>query len=223
MSRVLAIGDIHAPCERNGYLEFCQDMYDAWSCDTVVFMGDVVDHHAISFHAMNPEAPGPKDEAKLTLKAIKKWYSVFPNAKVCLGNHDKRVVRLAASSKITKFFLKSYSKTWETPNWEWGVKFTIDGVRYFHGEKCSGMHPAYNAARKRGQSVCIGHCHSRGGIKWLCNDEKRWFGMDVGTGVDDDAWAFAYAEEQIEKSIVSCGIIIDGMPYHEMMPLEEYK
>jgi len=85
------------------------------------------------------------------------------------------------------------------------------------------MHPAYNAAKKRCQSVVIGHCHSRGGIKWLCNDEMRWFGMDVGTGVDDDMWAFAYAKEQIEKSIVACGIIIDGVPYHEMMPLEDYK
>jgi len=80
MSRVLAIGDIHAPCEKKGYLEFCQDMYQAWDCDTVVFMGDVVDHHAISFHAANPEAPGPLDEAKMTLEAIQRWYKAFPEA-----------------------------------------------------------------------------------------------------------------------------------------------
>ena len=221
--RVLVIGDIHVPCERDGYMEFCQDMYEAWDCDTVVFIGDIIDHHAISFHASNPDAPGAKEEYALALAAIKRWHNAFPKAKICLGNHDKRVTRICAGVRVPSLYLVKYSSVWKTPHWQWKTKHIIDRVRYFHGEKCSGVHPAYNAARKRCQSVCIGHCHSRGGIKWLCNDEKRWFGMDVGTGIDDDAWAFTYAEEQIEKSIISCGIVIDGMPYHEMMPLEQYK
>jgi len=48
--RVLAIGDTHCPWERKGYLQFCQDLYWQWECNTVVFIGDVADLHAISFH-----------------------------------------------------------------------------------------------------------------------------------------------------------------------------
>jgi predicted phosphodiesterase len=55
MSKVLAIGDIHAPATHPGYLTFCKDVYHEWGCDTVVFMGDVIDHQAISFHANNPQ------------------------------------------------------------------------------------------------------------------------------------------------------------------------
>ncbi|GAH23006.1 unnamed protein product, partial [marine sediment metagenome] len=42
MSRILAIGDVHAPCTRKGYMQFCRDMYSEWDCDQIVFIGDLV-------------------------------------------------------------------------------------------------------------------------------------------------------------------------------------
>jgi hypothetical protein len=70
-----------------------------------------------------------------------------------------------------------------------------------------------------GMSVVMGHCHSKGGVKWLVNPLRRYFGMDTGCGVDDTAFAFAYAKEQTSRSVLSCGVIIDGMPRHIMMPV----
>ena len=221
--RVLCIGDVHEPVAKDGYLEFCQDIYDAWGCNQVVFIGDLVDWHAISFHSKHPESPGAFDEYKLAYDGIQKWYKAFPKAKVCVGNHDARPNRLAATVNIPSSFLQSYEEMWNTPKWNWAFDHSIDGVYYFHGTGYSGLHPAYRAAREMGMSACIGHAHAAGGIKWLVNPNRRWFGMDVGCGIDDKRYAFAYGKHLRKKSVISCGVVIDGMPYHEMMPIEVYK
>ena len=222
MSRILGIPDPHEPYCKEGYLDFCEDMYRAWDCDGVVFLGDIIDSHAISFHAKHPEADGALAEYIRTKEQVKKWHKAFPNAKVCIGNHDERIVRLAESVNIPKRFLRDYNEIWETPTWEWDFSHTIDDVYYFHGTGYGGMHPAFNAARQMSMSVVMGHCHSAGGIKWLVNPNKRWFGMDVGCGIDDKAVAFAYGRHMKKRSVISCGVVIDGVPYFEVMPLEDY-
>ena len=60
MARVLAIGDLHEPATHPGYLDFCLDLYEVWDCDTVVFLGDIVDHHNISFHAKDIDSSDVK-------------------------------------------------------------------------------------------------------------------------------------------------------------------
>ncbi len=216
--RCLVIGDIHEPVSHPAYLQFCKDLYEEWDCNQVVFIGDVADHHAISFHAANPECPGPNDEAKLTLVAIQKWYKAFPKAKVTIGNHDARVLRLAETVKISKRFIRSYNESWDTPNWEWAYSFNIDGVVYIHGTGRSGVHPAWNAVNRKMKSVVMGHCHSRAGVKWKTTEDERYFGMDVGCGIDPKAWQFVYNKDQDERPTIAAGVVINGFPYSEIMP-----
>ena len=220
--RTLVVGDLHLPVEKKGYFEFCKDIYKLWKCDSVVFMGDIIDWHGISFHLKSPNSPGVVDEYELALDCVKKWYKAFPKAKVCIGNHDARIERLAETVGIPSRFLLSYKKLWETPGWDWEYEHILNGVYYFHGIGYGGLHPAFNAARQMGMSVCMGHVHSTGGIKWMVNPLQRWFGMDVGCGVDDKRYAFAYGMHLKKKSVISCGVVINGNPYHEMMPLEKY-
>lgn len=219
MSRVLVVGDIHAPVSHPGYLAFCQDLRERYKCDQVVLIGDVVDWHAISFHSKHPDAPGPKDEHELALQAVQSWYRVFRKASVCIGNHDARVIRTAEEAGIPSKFIRSYAETWETPNWEWADEFTVDDVYYFHGTGTGGIHPAFNTMCKMLMSVVQGHIHSAGGIKWRANPQKRIFGMDVGCGIDDRAYAFAYGHAQKVRSILSAGVVIDGIPQHHIMPI----
>lgn len=218
--RKLIIGDIHAPVERPHYLRFCKDEYKKNKCNSVMFMGDVVDWHAISFHAANPECPSASDEYRRALRCVRRWYRAFPDADVCIGNHDARPRRLAESVNIPARLLRDYSEAWQTPGWNWKTSFIIDEVYYHHGHgKSGGINPAYNTAKGMGMSVVMGHCHSKGGVKWLVNPLRRYFGMDTGCGVDDTAFAFAYAKEQTNRSVLSCGVLIDGMPRHIMMPV----
>ena len=218
MSKALTIGDLHLYAEHPAYMAFCCDLYEQWDCDQVVFIGDVVDHHAVSFHAANPQCPGPEDEYQLTLAAIQKWHKVFPEAKVALGNHDLRILRLAESVKIPKRYIKDFSEVWKTPNWDWDYEFLIDDVVYFHGEGASGVHPAWNAITKKMKSVVMGHCHARAGVKWMTTRNERFFGMDTGCGICSDAWQFVYGKNHLVRPFIAAGVIIDGHPYSEAMP-----
>lgn len=219
MSRVLVIGDQHEPVCRKGYLQFNKDLAKQYKVDKVVLIGDIIDWHSISFHEHNPNCPGPMDEYKLALKRVQRWYRAFPNAIVCIGNHDARPKRLAESVNIPAKFLRDYNEQWKTPTWKWVTSIIIDKVYYCHGHgKSGGIYPAYNTAKNMGMSVVMGHNHARGGVKWLVSPVQRWFGMDTGCGVDDKAFAFSYAKEQTSRSVLSSGIIINGIPQHIMMP-----
>ena len=108
MTRVLVIGDLHLPAEREDYLDFCRKLKRKYKTTETVFIGDVLDHHAVSFHDKPPEADSAAEEyAKFTEK-LKSWKKSFPSAKVCIGNHDERVHRLSASVGIPSMYLKEY-------------------------------------------------------------------------------------------------------------------
>ncbi len=218
MSRVLVIPDLHAPVTRRHALRFCKDQHKKFKCNKVVLIGDVVDWTSISFHAANPECPGPADEYRLALQCIQKWRRAFPKATVIIGNHDRRPHRKAEKEGIFPKLLRNYDEVWKTPQWKWVTSCIIDDVFYCHGDgKGGGVSPAYNTAKNMGMSVVMGHFHSKGGVKWLVNPLRRWFGMDVGTCIDDSAFAFSYAKEQTYRSVLSCGVVLNGMPQHIMM------
>jgi predicted phosphodiesterase len=217
--RVLVIGDIHCPVDHPGYLYFCSDLYDQWDCDHVVFIGDLADNHAISFHAKNPQCPGPSDEYELTLECIQEWNKVFPVADVCIGNHDDLILRQAETISLPAKYLRNFAEIWDTPDWDWDYEFMIDDAIYLHGTGRSGVHPAWNALPKKMKSVVMGHCHSRSGVKWKATRQERFFAMDTGCGIDVEAFQFAYGKHIDERPILSAGVVIDGVPFVEPMPM----
>ncbi len=217
MSRVLFIPDLHCPATRKGALEFCLDLQEEWDCNEVVFAGDVIDWHAISHWTKEPSCPGPLDEYELAKECVKKWYDAFPDAMVCIGNHDERPNRLAKTVNIPDFMLKSYADLWDTPGWKWNWKFMVDEVSYRHGTGCSGIHPAWNMMNKVYHSVAIGHCHTRAGVKWGSNGRMRIFGLDAGCLIDEQAWQFTYGRDNVIRPFLSAAVIIDGHPYLEAM------
>ena len=44
-SRVLVIGDLHAPFDLDSYFDHCVEVYERYNCNRVVFIGDVIDNH----------------------------------------------------------------------------------------------------------------------------------------------------------------------------------
>jgi predicted phosphodiesterase len=216
--RTLYIGDIHAPVTHPGYLKFNEHLADKHQVKRVCLIGDVLDHHAISFHASNPACPGPNDEYELSLACIARWHDAFPEADVCVGNHDARTYRLAETHGIGPQYLRDYADIWETPGWTWRDEFQHEGVLALHGTGRGGEHPAYNAMKRNHQSVVLGHTHHAGGVKWSAHRGGRLFGMDTGCGVDVEAAAMAYGKNFDRKPLLGSGVVIDGVPYHEPMP-----
>ena len=59
---VLVIGDTHCPAMHPNYLEFLQDIRSKFKCTKIVHIGDVIDHHCVSFHDKHPDSTGAVDE-----------------------------------------------------------------------------------------------------------------------------------------------------------------
>ena len=224
MSRVLTIPDLHLPVAHPRALDFCIDIYNKHRCDTVVFIGDIVDHHAISFHDKNPNCPSAKEEYLAVGEQLKWWLGTFPKATVTIGNHDDRPERIASNKGgIPDVYLRTYRELWDTPGWQWAFDAEIDDVYYFHGVGSTGKTPALNKTDSVHMSVVMGHVHSVAGVHWGAGPKARWFGMDVSCLIDRRAWQFTYGKHAKKKPILGCGVVLDGIPYYEIMPLEKYK
>lgn len=219
MARVLVVGDLHCPAVHPRYLGFVKKIQKKYSTDRTVFIGDVVDHAAISFHKKHPENPAAMDEYRQAMTELKKWIKAFPEATVTIGNHDERVARLAADAGIPDHYLRTYNDVYGTPNWNWVPSIDIDGVHYYHGIGASGLYPSFNSAKMRLQSVVMGHYHSVASINWICGPTSRLFGMNVGSGIDREHPAMKYGSAYLKKPILSCGVVIDGHPYLELLDL----
>jgi len=217
MARVLCIGDLHLPAIHPDYLQFVKDLKRKYKTNTTVFIGDVLDHHSISFHQKNPELPSAIDEHEQAIKGMKAWKKAFPEAMVCIGNHDERVHRLSATAGIPSMYLVDYVELYDTPNWEWDYSFLIDDVMYTHGTGAGGQRPAYSAAIKLGHSVVMGHVHSNAMLQILQSPTQRIFGLNVGCGVNTHHRAMNYAKNHLSKPVLGAGVIIDGKPSLKLM------
>ena len=82
MSKVLVIGHLHLPAERKDYLDFCKSLKKKYKTDTTVFIGDVIDHHSISFHNKHPEEDAALAEYHRVQQAMKAWKKSFGVAKI---------------------------------------------------------------------------------------------------------------------------------------------
>ena len=52
---ILVIGDLHCPFDLEGYLEFCLEQYETYNINHVIFIGDILDNHAFSYHEADPD------------------------------------------------------------------------------------------------------------------------------------------------------------------------
>ena len=215
-SRILVVGDLHAPFTREGYLEFCQEIYRKYDCNEVIFIGDLIDNHFSSFHDTDPDGHGAAEELRLAKQQIQQWYKVFPKARVCIGNHDLIPVRKAFNAGLSKLWIKPISEVLNTPNWIYEEEFYINEVLYTHGTA--------RKANKRMHadliSVVQGHYHSESYIEYSVGKFKKMFAMQIGCGVDDRSYAMAYGKH-FDKMHINCGVVLENgtLPILEYMKL----
>ena len=202
--RILVIGDLHCPFDLDGYLEFCQETYSKFNCNQVLFIGDIIDNHASSYHESDPNGLSGGDELDYAIERVRKWYTAFPKADVCIGNHDRIVMRKAFSSSIPKEWIKTYNEVLGT-SWNWVESIIYDDVLYEHGE---GGQAKSKAKNNMMSSVC-GHTHTESYVIWYVGKRYRVFGMQVGCGVDWESYATAYARN-FKKQAIGCGVVIGG-------------
>ena len=212
---VLVIGDLHEPFCLDKYLSHCIETYNKYKCNEVVFIGDIIDNHASSYHETDPDGYSAGQELKLAIQRIKEWYKTFPKATVIIGNHDRLIMRKAYSSGLSKLWIKDYAEVLGTPGWNFTESIEIDNVLYIHGEGGT----ARARVRRDLQSIVQGHLHSQAYIDWCVGAKFKLFGMQVGCGIDHKSYAMAYGKEG-PKPAIACGVVLEGeVPINIMMNL----
>ena len=221
--RVGIIGDTHLPYENPDYLEFCVTTFEQWDVDTVIHIGDLVDHHALSFHDSEPTLKGINGELEDARTRLQPWYKAFPKLIMCGGNHDLIPARqLKKIGMDAEVWMKPLKEVYDMPkDWQIVDTITIDNVLYHHGYTACGANGFRNDAKDRMCRTVTGHAHGNCGISASASDHRLVWGMAVGCGVDNDSMAMAYGKHFKQKPIVGCGVVIEGSPYVEYMALGE--
>lgn len=216
--RIGIIGDLHAPYTHPMYRRFVLDTFHKFKIKHHIFIGDVTDNHALSFHEHDPNLHSANDEAEKAWREVAKWYRAIPNACVCIGNHDELIFRKARAAGIADRFVRDYAAVWDTPNWDWQFEFEYDDTLFTHGTGNSGKNAAISLAIQRRKSTVIGHIHAWAGCSFHANNDSRIFGLNCGSGVDPVALAFAYGRFFPVRPVLSCAVAIDGCPIVVPMP-----
>lgn len=212
---VLVIGDLHEPFCLDSYLTFCRKQQEIFNCGTIVFIGDIIDNHWSSYHEIEPSALSLESEFLAAKNRIKDWYEVFPNAMVCIGNHDRMVYRKAKTGGIASSWIKDFKDVLEVPGWIFKDEFEINGVIYNHGEGGE----AKAKVTQELQSQVQGHLHSKGYCEILAGANKYAFGMQVGCGINRSAYAFAYNQSG-KKPVIACGVVLNRGTLPILIPMK---
>lgn len=218
-NNVFIIGDLHAPFIREGYLEWCREQQEKWNCGTVICIGDICDQHAISYHESDPDGMSAGQELDATTESLAKVFVMFPNVQSLLGNHDLLVARKARTVGLSQRHVRTIGEIYGAPStWTFHHELEINGVLYTHGG-IGGK--ADRICQQSRRSTVQGHFHMESYVHHYVSDRDAIWGMQVGAGQDDKAYAFAYGKPFPRKSAIGAGLVLDAgkTPLTLLMPL----
>ena len=210
---ILVISDMHCPYnhpDTSAFLAACKEKFKP---DTVVCIGDEIDHHALSYHESNPDLPSAGDELQKAIKALKPIYKLFPNVTVVESNHGSMVLRKAVTAGIPRKAIRSYNEILDAPKgWKWvddTIVNTETGPIYFcHGKSAT---PG-KLASQYGMSTVQGHFHEKSQVNYISTPEKLMFDAHTGCLADDKSLALQYNKINPKRPIVSILVILNGIP-----------
>jgi hypothetical protein len=219
---ILIVSDLHEPYSHPDTLEFLKACKKKFKPTQVVFSGDEVDSHAISFHDSDPNLPSAGDELKQAIGRLKPIYKLFPKAYILESNHGSLIYRKALANGLPKEYFKDYNDILRAPkSWKWVNDLTLNtpqGKVYFHHSRGK----AIKTAQTYGMSHVCGHHHESFDIQYWSTPEKLMFGMTVGCLVDKKSLALAYNKINLKRPILGLGVIIDGVPQLVPMLLDKH-
>ena len=155
-------------------------------------------------------------ELEKTIEKVAEWYKAFPEADVCIGNHDRMASRKSITGGIPSAWIKGYNEVLKTPDWNWVESVIYDDVLYEHGE--GGQ--AFTKAKNNMMSSVCGHTHTEGYVRWLVGKKFRVFACQTGVGINHKSYAAAYAKN-FKRQVIGCAVILDcgSLPISLLMKL----
>lgn len=215
---VLVIGDLHAPFMHVDAVRFLSAVKQKYCPTTVVFMGDEVDAHATSYHEHDPDLPSAGAELTLAVDQLRPLYKMFPKATIIESNHGSLVYRKALTAGLPSSVLKGYRDILDAPKgWIWKydhVESTPLGPVYFHHGKSGSWE---KLSKNMGMSACQGHFHNKFYISYWSSPLALFFDANAGCLVDSHSRAMSYGKNNLQKPIVGCLVIVEGIP--QLIPM----
>jgi hypothetical protein len=207
------------PYQHRDTMAFLSAVKAKYKPTRVVMLGDLYDHHALSFHPSDPDLPSAGDELRRAIREAQPLYKLFPVADILDSNHDSLAFRKAKFHGIPVKYLTTYQKFFDTPKrWTWHNELI---VKLPGGEECFFHHGiSKNVAkvvRERGLCVVQGHYHTEFRIEYCGTPRHLLWGMNVGCSIDSKAMAFEYDKLNLARPVIGHGIIIDGQP--KLLPM----
>ena len=202
-----SIGDTHFPYDKEGYLEFIIEKFMLEGVTVIVHTGDLIDQYCFSRFPKDPSAQSTSQELEAAKEKVQQLADVFPVMKICIGNHDKRLLKAAASVGIPReLIVKNYLGYPET--WDFQEKFVVNNVFYKHTFKGgSRILSAFSYISEVCMSCVSAHHHSQAGVIYKVTPINKFFGANTGGMCDESKIAFAYAEDNTKKSVPGCLIV----------------
>ncbi len=222
---ILVFGDMHIPYHREGSIEFLEAIKNKYKPTKVICTGDELDNHAMSFHDTDPDNPGAGDELSYALGYLNKLYSIFPEVDLVDSNHGSMVFRKAKVGGIPLKYLRSMKDRIEAPKkWNWHKDYTYtmnNGQDLFvtHGL----MKNSLKLAEQYGCCVVQGHFHQDSAIQYSSSPRALIWGCSAGCLIDDKSLAMEYNKAKKIRPILSCVIIINGIPQIIPMVIKDGK
>jgi len=220
-SRILFISDMHIPYHHKNLIPFLRSLKERYNPTRIICLGDDLDKHALSFHDSDPDLMSAGDELRAALPVIKELHTLFPEMDLIDSNHGSMVWRKAKHHGIPRHYIKSYNEVLNVGDgWVWHNDLVIDlpngqQVYVHHGK----TKDALKVSQSMGMSFVCGHFHEDFSIKYWANPNGLYFAMNSGCLIDDESYAFAYNNVNLNRPIIGTTLIIDGVPILEAMPL----
>lgn len=220
-SRILFISDQHIPYHTPGLIDFLGKLKHKYQPTRIINLGDELDKHALSFHDSDPDLDSAGPELRKSLPTIKEMEKLFPVMDLIDSNHGSLAYRKAKSGGIPRAYIRPYNEVLQVGDgWKWHFDLTLklaDGQEVYvhHGKNAQ----AIKTAQLMGMSTVFGHYHESFGVQYYSTPSKLLWGMNCGCLIDRKSLAFAYNNNNQKRPVIGTGLLIDGKPILETMPL----
>lgn len=123
----LVIPDTHMPYHHKDSFDFLWDVACAYDTQNYLHVGDLIDHHASSYHESEPDAYYPEQEKELAQENAQYLQEMFPDMDISEGNHDVIPKRKAKSMGLPTSMLSDMNKIYDLENtWRWHDEYFFD-------------------------------------------------------------------------------------------------
>jgi hypothetical protein len=214
MSRVLVLPDMQHPFCHPYALTFLKRVRDVYKTEQVICVGDEADACALSKYPKDPDGASAGDELRKTRRALKPFYNEFPNVRIANSNHQQRLYKRAYEAGIPRELIVGYREYLKAPvGWVWEDSHVVDGIVYEHGDRAAGYTAGLKLIDANHKSTVYGHHHSTAGLGYVRKGNRTLFWMNVGCLIDENSYAMSYTKMHRTKPILSCGVVLDGIPH----------